>query len=189
MRSSFSLILLLVAFVSFNIIVHADSIPNGVTIRDNSNAPRQLSSSNANVDAEEEERIRFSGLKKLKNLIRGNNKSAVTVGKSSAIMKEAEGMKNSPVLAKGFKSVSENRVMMKRINSLEKLDPKAVETLRKAPVEKSVNRVSSYLSRGQSFHISEGDRWVIFLISMRLFSEGLMVCLHLLISCLDEASS
>ncbi|KAK1945595.1 hypothetical protein P3T76_002643 [Phytophthora citrophthora] len=69
-------------------------------------------------------------------------------------MKEVEGLKNSPVLAKGFKRVSENRVMMKRINSLEKLDPKAVETLREAPVEKSVKRVSLYLTRGQSVRTS-----------------------------------
>ncbi|KAG1704368.1 hypothetical protein DVH05_006374 [Phytophthora capsici] len=65
-------------------------------------------------------------------------------------MKEVESLKNNPVLAKGFKSVSENGVMMKRVKSLEKMDPKAVEKLRKAPIEKSVSRVSSYVSRGQS---------------------------------------
>ncbi|KAK1945594.1 hypothetical protein P3T76_002642 [Phytophthora citrophthora] len=89
-------------------------------------------------------------------------------------MKEVEGLKNSPVLAKGFKRVSENRVMMKRINSLEKLDPKAVETLRKAPVEKSVNRVNSYLSRGQSFHISEETQWVIFFMSFFFIMGGII---------------
>ncbi|KAG1701019.1 hypothetical protein DVH05_011263 [Phytophthora capsici] len=54
-------------------------------------------------------------------------------------MKQVESLKNNPVLAKGFKSVSENGVMMKRVKSLEKMDPKAVEKLRKAPIEKSVS--------------------------------------------------
>ncbi|KAL3668939.1 hypothetical protein V7S43_006227 [Phytophthora oleae] len=89
-------------------------------------------------------------------------------------MKEVEGLKSNPVLVKGFKSVSENRVMMKRINSLENMDPKVVESLRKAPVEKSVNRVHSYLSRGESFRISEEAQWVIFFISFFLICGGII---------------
>ncbi|OWZ08792.1 hypothetical protein PHMEG_00018611 [Phytophthora megakarya] len=113
---------------------------------------------------------------KFKNYVRGNTKSVATLQKNPTVIKEVEKFTSNAAVINEIKG---NPTTIKRLESLGK-QPAIVESLQKAPVETSVKRVQTYLSRSESNLVSEKTKWVVFFLSFFVIFGGVIGLITLL---------